>query len=387
MTTHDLVIVGGGPAGAAAAIGALQARPGMSVALLDRADFPRDKTCGDGIAPEVFDLLADAGVDGVADGWAPVDRLSMRRGGRVVERTMVRSTWVIPRAVFDDRLHQAAVRAGAQPHKHRVTRVVTGADDVQVDDRFSAPLAIGADGAHSVVRRAIGLPPGPTAFALRGYAPTTAHRVGTQAMVFGETRQPSYAWSFDRGDGLANVGYGEVQAPGAARLSRPELMAQVEQLLPGSTADGTQWKGAHLPLSGWGAKVADGRLALTGDAAGMVNPMTGEGIYYAVLTGLLAGRAAAATLDTGDLSQFGGGYTRAVRSILGPHLRHSALAARLCRSGRLLDAGVRAAQSDQRVFDDLVDLGLANGRITPVVLRRLARHLLGTATQRTELSG
>ncbi|MBO1755089.1 NAD(P)/FAD-dependent oxidoreductase [Allobranchiibius sp. CTAmp26] len=387
MTTHDLVIAGGGPAGAAAALGALQARPGMSVALLDRADFPRDKTCGDGIAPEVFDLLSEAGVEDVAEGWAPVDRLSMRRGERVVERTMARSTWVIPRAVFDHRLHQAAVRAGAQPHTHRVTRVAVGADEVQVDERFSAPLVVGADGAHSVVRRAIGLPPGPTAFALRGYAPTTAHRGGTQAMVFGETRQPSYAWSFDRGDGLANVGYGEVQAPGAPRLSRSELMAQIEQLLPGSTTDGTQWKGAHLPLSAWGAQVADGRVALVGDAAGMVNPMTGEGIYYAVLTGLLAGRAAAAALDAGDPQLFGRDYTRGVRTILGPHLRHSALAARLCRSGRLLDAGVRAAQSDQRVFDDLVDLGLANGRITPVVLRRLTRHLLGTATQRTELSG
>ncbi|UIJ36023.1 NAD(P)/FAD-dependent oxidoreductase [Allobranchiibius sp. GilTou73] len=387
MTSHDLVVVGGGPAGAAVALGALQARPGMSVALLDRADFPRDKTCGDGIAPEVFDLLTDAGVPGVADGWAPVDRLSMRRGERVVERTMIRSTWVIPRAVFDERLHQAAVRAGAQPHTHRVSQVTVGADDVRVDDRFSAPLAVGADGAHSVVRRAIGLPPAPTAFALRGYAPTTDRRVGTQAMVFGTSRQPSYAWSFDRGDGLANVGYGEVQAPGAPRLSRSQLLAQIEQLLPGSTSDGTQWKGAHLPLSGWGARVATGRVALTGDAAGMVNPMTGEGIYYAVLTGLLAGRAAAAALDTGDLHLFGRDYTRRVRTELGPHLRHSALAARLCRSGRLLDAGVRAAQSDQRVFDDLVDLGLANGRITPVVLRRLARHLLGSATQRTEHIG
>lgn len=399
MSTHDLLIVGGGPAGAATALGALQARPGMSIALLDRSDFPRDKTCGDGIAPEVMDLLEGAGAPGIGDGWTPIAQLSMRRGDHVVQRTMARSTWVIPREIFDARLHDAAVRAGAQPHTHRVSKISapsvsrptpgtepsgTELSDTVIDDRFSAPLVVGADGVHSAVRRALGLQTGPTAFALRGYAPVEKNRRGSQAMAFGTARQPSYAWSFDRGDGLANVGYGEVQPPGAPRLARPELMAQVEQLLPGSTADGVSWKGAHLPLSGWSFQGSTGRIALTGDAAGMVNPVTGEGIYYAVLTGLLAGRAAAAALDTGDLDHFAQSYTHGVRAALGAHLRHSALAAKLCRNGPLLDAGVRAAEGDQKVFDDLVALGLAGGKITPALLRRLTRHLIGGGFKRTE---
>lgn len=394
MSTHELVIVGGGPAGAATALGALQARPGMSVALLDRSDFPRDKTCGDGIAPEVMDLLEGAGAPDIGQGWTPIAQLSMRRGDHVVQRTMARSTWVIPREVFDARLHDAAVAAGADPHTHRVSAINTPAtgtssnshesSDTVIDDAFSAPLVVGADGVHSAVRRALGLQTGPTAFALRGYAPVEKNRRGSQVMAFGLARQPSYAWSFDRGDGLANVGYGEVQPPGAPRLARPQLMAQVEHLLPGSTADGVSWKGAHLPLSEWGFRGSTGRIALTGDAAGMVNPMTGEGIYYAVLTGLLAGRAAAAALDTGDLDHFAQNYTHGVRAALGAHLRHSALAAKLCRNGPLLDAGVRAAEGDQRVFDDLVDLGLAGGKITPVVLRRLTRHLIGGTFKRTE---
>ncbi len=384
MSTHDLIIVGGGPAGAATALGALQARPGMSVALLDRSEFPRDKTCGDGIAPEVMDLLDEAGAPGIGDGWQPIDRLSMRRGDRVVERTMARSTWVIPREVFDTRLHDAAIRAGAAPHTHRVGNLSLDGPECAVDDRFSAPLVVGADGVHSVVRRALGLATGPTAFALRGYAPVGEERSGSQAMAFGMVRQPSYAWSFDRGDGLANVGYGEVQLPGAPRLARPALMEQLEDLLPGSTADGTSWKGAHLPLSGWSFEGSNGRVALTGDAAGMVNPMTGEGIYYAVLTGLIAGRAAAAALDTGDIDHFADDYTAAVRAALGAHLRHSALAAKLCRNGPLLDAGVRAAEDNQQVFDDLVDLGLAGGKITAAVLRNLTRHLIGGALNRTE---
>ena len=70
--TWDLVVVGAGPAGTAAALGALTARPGLRVLLLDRADFPRDKACGDGIAPHVLDVLEQVGVTGLRDDQAPV---------------------------------------------------------------------------------------------------------------------------------------------------------------------------------------------------------------------------------------------------------------------------------------------------------------------------
>ena len=68
----DLVVVGAGPAGSAAALSALRARPGASVLLLDRADFPRDKSCGDGIAPHVLDVLARLGVEDVVADHRPV---------------------------------------------------------------------------------------------------------------------------------------------------------------------------------------------------------------------------------------------------------------------------------------------------------------------------
>jgi flavin-dependent dehydrogenase len=116
-------------------------------------------------------------------------------------------------------------------------------------------------------------------------------------------------------------------------------------------------------------------VLLAGDAAGLVNPMTGEGIYYAVATGLLAGRAAAAALAAGDGRSSGARYRRQTRLLLARHLRHSALAARLCLSGTVLDAGLSASTTDQRVFDDLVELGLANGRITNTTIRGLVRAL------------
>lgn len=362
----DLVVVGAGPAGTAAALGALTARPGLAVLLLDRADFPRDKACGDGIAPHVLDLLATVGVTDVMADQVPVHQLRLERGPAAVARDMRRPTWVVPREVFDARLVDAALGAGAALERRRVRQVTVHRDGVELDGEIRARVVVGADGAHSLVRRAAGLAPGRAALAIRGYAPTPAGRRGEQVIVFGQKRQPSYAWSFDRGDGMANVGYGEVLTDRREPPTRALLVERLETLLPGSTDGATAWRGHHLPLSSRRWPHPDGRLLLAGDAAGLINPMTGEGIYYAVATGLLAGRVAA-----GDPRDPGAAYRREVRALLAGHLRHTALAARLATTGPVLERGMRVAAADQRVFDDLVELGLGRGRITPHVVRAL----------------
>jgi geranylgeranyl reductase family protein len=367
----DLVVVGAGPAGAAAALGALRARPGLSVLMLDRAVFPRDKVCGDGIAPHVFDLLDDVGVTGLVGGRVPVRRLRLRRGDHEVTRQMRRDAWVVPRAVFDSRLVDAACRAGAVLRQHRVREVTQSSSEVRVDG-LRARVVVGADGAHSVARPAVGLPRPRMALAIRGYAPPAGDRRAEQVIAFGTGPRPSYAWSFDRGDGLANVGYGELLASNRSP-TRAVLMQRLEALLPGSTDAGTAWRAHHLPLSSWTWPHPDGRVLLAGDAAGLVNPLTGEGIYYAVATGLLAGRGAAAAVRDGIPP--GADYRRATRTLLARHLRHTAAAAGLTRSGRVLDAGIRAAAVDQRVFDDLVEIGLGRGLITPAIVRGLASRV------------
>jgi menaquinone-9 beta-reductase len=379
MTAWDLAVVGAGPSGAAAAIGALGVDPSLRVAMIDRSTFPRDKSCGDGIAPQVIDLLDEAGVTGVADGHAPIPRLRLTRGSLGVDRPMGRSTWVIPRTVFDLRLMTAARTAGAVLVHDRVREVRRGSP-VRLDDEHQGRAVIGADGAHSVVRRSLGLPAGPMAVAIRGYAPTPASRERAQVMVFDRARQPAYAWSFDRGDGLSNVGYG-VLLGGRSGLTKAQLLERLDVLLPGASEGGTDWKGHQLPLSSGRWRPSPGPVLLAGDAAGLVNPMTGEGIYYAVATGLAAGRAAAEALTAGDPTSAGGRYAAAVRPLLDRHLRHVRFAGWLCRHGAVLDAGLRAASADQRVFDDLVELGLARGRITSPMLRGLVRHLAGATVR------
>ncbi|WP_116950260.1 NAD(P)/FAD-dependent oxidoreductase [Jiangella endophytica] len=368
----DLVVVGGGPAGAATALGALSAAPRLRVLLLDRAGFPRDKACGDGVSPEAADVLAALGVPALLDDWAPVRRLELVHGSRRVSRPMQRAVRVVPRAVLDDRLVTAAVTAGARLERHRVRAVRTLRDVVTVDDAFTARVVVGADGVYSVVRRAAGVPDvRRRAIALRGYVATPQPWAGRQVIAFDPGRRQAYAWCFDRGDGLANVGYG---AFGTDGLTRAVLLRRLGELLPGAD-DGTGWRGHHLPLSSWRWPHPDGRLLLAGDAAGLVNPMTGEGIHYAVATGALAGRAAAAAVTARRPEAAGERYRTAVRALLGPHLRHSALAARLSAVPAVLAAGIVASEADQRVFDDLVRLGLGSGRLTRRVVAGLARAL------------
>ncbi|WP_210502427.1 geranylgeranyl reductase family protein [Nocardioides xinjiangensis] len=380
----DVVVVGAGPAGSSAALGALAEDPSLRVLLLDRADFPRDKSCGDGIAPHVLDALAEVGAGDVVDGWRPLRDLELSRGDVTVSGPMRREVHVVPRRVLDARLVEHAVAAGAVLRRHRASSLSTGPGAPLVSGEIGAEVVVGADGAHSLVRSVLlGGRRQPRAIAIRGYAPTPPELAGRQVIRYGHRGQPSYAWAFDRGDGLANVGYGELLPGGGAGSPAPSrrlLLGELERLVPGAAATGTDWRGHHLPLSTWRWDQPDGAVLLAGDAAGLVNPMTGEGIYYAVATGIAAGRHAARAVAAGDPAGAGARHRRAVRGMLGAHLRHTWAASRLSRSPRVVDAGIRAAGRDRHVFDTLVELGLGAGRIDA----RLARGLVGGLLRPTD---
>jgi geranylgeranyl reductase family protein len=365
----DVVIAGAGPAGAAAALAACRA--GARVLLLDRAGFPRDKACGDGVAAEAVDVLAGLGVRDVTAGFPEVDRLRLiAPGGATVARPLPRAAHTIPRRVFDERLVRAAVEAGADLRRHtvRAIRDHGGPGPVVVDERFRAQVLIGADGAGSVIRRALGHPvnpPGHLAVAIRGYAPTTNRT--EQVIVTTERRWPAYAWEFPLGDGTANVGYGEVLR--GEPLSRAYLLERLADLLPGTEPAGL--RGHHLPLSTWRPAPGRGRTLLAGDALSLINPFTGEGIFYAVLSGSLAGAAAAAGPE-----RVAARYRAALRHRLGRHLRHSGFAARLTRRPGVVDAAVRAADQNAAVFHRMVELGLGDGVFDLHTIGRIAARMV-----------
>ncbi|WP_229803799.1 NAD(P)/FAD-dependent oxidoreductase [Planobispora rosea] len=372
----DLVVVGGGPAGSAAALRAKQLRPRARVLLLDKADFPRDKACGDGIAAHGGDELALLGVPDLIADYRPTDRLSViSPGGARVLATVARPNRVVPREVFDARLVDAARARGVEVRRHRVRAIAARKDHVVVDDRLATRTLVAADGANSTVRRLAGIPAGPerhTAIAVRGYADVPVDD-DVQFIAMQQEGWPAYAWSFPIGDGTANIGFGmllpSLRATGLP--GRQVLHGRLAELLPDLPA--RRLKAHHLPLSPGRPKPGTGRVLLAGDAAGLVNPLTGEGIYYALLSGRLAGEAAVEAV--GDPL---GAYRRTLRGALGAHLLTTDVLARAAQSPRFIDAAIDVAARRGEVFDLLVEVGLGAGTVPlPLALAVVGRWLRG----------
>ncbi len=408
----DVAVVGAGPAGAAAALAVLHTWPGARVLMLDRSDFPRDKTCGDGVAPHTLDVLAEVGCSDLLADLPTVDRYAMGYPQGPWVEHQVRAGHVVPRLELDARLVRAAQQRGAVLRRMRVRALsrcgpdripllqLTGDDPAArrtpADHRDPPPVlarvVIGADGAASVLRRAAGLGAqrrGTVAVALRGYAPVQPGGERAQVISFlpGARHWPAYAWSFPIGDGRANVGYGELIPAGRPGPTRAELADRLELLLPGAGAQAGSWRGAQLPLATGRARQPDGPLLLAGDALGLVNPITGEGIYHAVLSGVLAGRAAAHAARAGHPGQAGGLYRRTLSRRLHRHWATVGLGARLAGRDWLLAGTVSASRRDARVFDDLVEIGLGTGAVTPRLTGALVTGLARRAGRRLPVPG
>ncbi|MBM4520885.1 geranylgeranyl reductase family protein [Rhodococcus hoagii] len=321
-SSTEVLVVGAGPAGTAAATWA--ARAGRDVLLLDAATFPRDKTCGDGLTPRAVAELDHLGLgDWVRE--RTVNRgLRLTGWGRELELPWPGGALpavgsAVPRTELDDRLRLTAVDAGA--------RMVQGAKAVGVErdgDRVRAVTVKTASGTHTVtceklivadgVRSTLGKQLGRqwhrgTAYgvAARAYATSgrsadpwiTSHlelRDDTGAL------QPGYGWVFPLATGEVNIGVGTLAtakrpAPGALR---PLLDLYVAQRRAEWRLDGDVHSvaSALLPMGGAVSNVAGRNWALIGDAAACVNPLNGEGIDY----GLEGGRLVARLLDDADLT-------------------------------------------------------------------------------------
>jgi flavin-dependent dehydrogenase len=179
---------------------------------------------------------------------------------------------------------------------------------------------------------------------------------------------PAYAWAFPLADGRTNVGYGVFDKRGSA--TRRQYLDALHGLLPDLPPDPATVRGHHLPLSNAPRFHPDGRVLLAGDAAATINPLTGEGIFDAVASGALAGRAALLGANAGAA------HRAAVRRTFGRHRRHTTVMARLAARPRFLDAAISAAAAHQSVFDAAVGLGLERGTVPPGAFALVVARLL-----------
>jgi len=304
----DALVVGSGPAGSVAAT--VLARGGARVALVDKARFPRDKACGDLVGPRGVQLLADLGIP--VPGAIPVgDMLVVGPTARRVRlpcfpgRTYPGHALALPRTVFDAALHVAAVAAGAEAFVGRAADPLWGDAGLEGFSLSSgvelrADVVIGADGASSRVAAAADLVDARQVlwgFAVRAYVD---ERVELPHIVIWEPSPrrafPGYGWLFPGPDGRANLGLGLgtlSTRTGAAVAARnlPAFVGTLREIGVLGATTPTPTLGGWLKLGMVGTNPASGRVLLAGDAAGLVNPLQGEGISQALRTGYAAAQA------------------------------------------------------------------------------------------------
>jgi geranylgeranyl reductase family protein len=314
----DVLVVGAGPAGAAAAYHL--ARHGIDVTVVDRSSFPREKVCGDGLTPRSVGAMLRMGVDPDDPGFRRVNGLRVHAGDRTFELPWPElDTWpdyglVRTRYDFDQLLIERAQKAGASVRQgtEAVEPImdgdwVRGASTRSSDDR-EAPLVrvisrftVGADGAASRLASAVGvrrLGSRPLGIAARRYY-RTGYDPGPWFESWldlwdGDMLLPGYGWLFPLPEGRINLGAGLLNTfKNFSNVSARRLFDAFLRMLPDwmelsdSAAEGPVRSGP-LPMSFNRAPQAVPGLVIVGDAAGSINPFNGEGIAYAIETGELA---------------------------------------------------------------------------------------------------
>lgn len=388
----DVIVAGAGPAGAVT--GLLLARAGARVLIVDRDEFPRDKLCGDTLNPGAVALLASLGLDG-----GPLAR-ARRLGGMLVSgpRVTIRAQYsrgrtglAVTRRDLDAWLLDAAIRAGAQfegglvvrgplacegrgPNgvggvvlARRATGRFSPGGDMSASARSAtgtvvrlpAVMTVAADGRRSALARALSLswhPPAPRRWAFGAYAAGVSQTGDLGEM---HIRPGRYLGIAPLTAELANVCV--VTRPGPGSRRPIDVIRQAIRAEPGlaSRFEEAEFVGEVRVL---GPLAVEARVAgvpgllLAGDAAGFVDPMTGDGLHLALRGAVLAAREVARVLQTGDVAGAPARLGRARRRALGPKLRFN-------RALRLLVSSPAAIGAAQ-----------AGAAMAPGLLQRVVRY-------------
>jgi geranylgeranyl reductase family protein len=360
---YDALVVGGGPGGAAAAYHLSTA--GASVLLVEKTTYPREKVCGDGLAPRSVGALDAMGLTNAYADWPRNAGLRVHGSrGRVFTlpwpevRGLPAYGLTQARIDLDELLAKRAVEAG--------TTLLTSTDAVRPvvedgvvtgcvlaqegDDPFlvRADVVIAADGSSSRIGQALGHdrnPRRPMAVAIRQYFRSPRDRDpwldSYLELRSGDELLPGYGWVFPMGDGTVNVGLGMLST------SKHFKSTNYRDLLASwATEIGAEWgytaddavakpRSASLPMAGSRFPALHRGVLFVGDAAGVVNPGNGEGIAYAMESGQLAAGAAMSMLQTGDRAKLAE-YPKALTERYGSYFTIGRVFAKLIGDPRVM---------------------------------------------------
>ncbi len=384
-TLYDVLIIGAGPSGSNAAISYKNLNPNLKVGLIDKSIFPRDKSCGDAIGPGVISALKRFNNQHILDNEPQVvsttlygpDNIGIQNYIPEVKNKEDSIVYVIPRIDLDNRILNLAKDLDVDVFEgysfvsfekdldNKLVVEIKNGDNIT---KLGAKILVGADGANSRVRKQLNVNTNSDwhkAIAIRAYidSPNYLEIFKERTLMFeiNVSAEKGYAWAFPSKGNLLNIGIGVPL--NIFKKEKLDINVLLQDFITQLTNRGVvvenirDEKSYLLPFASSRPKFKnDINVALIGDASSMINPMSGEGIFYGMEAGYLLAKNTYNLIDSPDLTKGIADYEKAFSKRFRKHYLSCALARLLLQSPFMTKRLLKVASNDQNTIDFVVEL-------------------------------
>jgi len=392
---YDVIIVGAGPAGSNTAISYKHLNPDLNIAIFDKSQFPRDKSCGDAIGPGVINALKRFGNEHILNGEPEVVSTTLFGPKNIgiqnyipeVKNKEDSVVYVIPRLDLDNRIFDLAKSLDVDSYeeyrylgfdrtKDKKIAVTFKNSDGE-EETYLTKILVGADGANSRVRKNLNLNQNTDwhkGVAIRAYidSPNYLEIFKERSLMFeiNVSALRGYAWAFPSKDTLINIGIGmPLSLFKKENKNINEMLNDFVETLEsrGVIVDNIRMEKSYmLPFASSRPKLAHDQVALVGDAGSMINPMSGEGIFYGMESGFLLAENTHNFLknENEKINQGIRAYEKSFNKRFSKHYLSCALARLVLQSPFMTQRLLAIASIDQHTIDFVVELLFDEARLT-----------------------